>query len=103
MRPMNCNSTKTFRFFAPALLCFNIAHAAADSKPTSIASPNGKLVAVFHLDSAGAPRYVIQLDGKPVLQDSRLGLVRDDADFSKGLQLISKSRGETVKDDYEIL
>ena len=73
------------------------------SKPVTIASPDGRLAVEFHLNAAGAPGYFIQLDGRPVLQDSRLGLVRDDADFSKGLRLVSKSRTKSVKDRYEIL
>jgi alpha-glucosidase len=70
---------------------------------TEISSPDGKLVAGFFLDAAGTPRYEIQFAGQPVLQDSRLGLVREDADFSKGLRLVSKSWTKRVEDRYEIL
>ncbi len=79
------------------------AGAASETTPLSVISPNERLVALFHLDAAGAPRYVIQLDGKPVLRESRLGLVRDDVDFSRGLRLLSVSRAESVRDHYEIL
>jgi hypothetical protein len=70
---------------------------------TEISSPDGRLVAEFYLDTKGAPRYAIQFAGEPVLQASRLGLVREDADFSKGLRLVSKSWTKQVKDHYEIL
>ncbi|HEU5396065.1 MAG TPA: glycoside hydrolase family 97 N-terminal domain-containing protein, partial [Verrucomicrobiae bacterium] len=43
-----------------------------------VASPDGHLVAEFHLDAGGAPRYSVQIDGRPALEESRLGLVRDD-------------------------
>ncbi len=76
---------------------------AAESKLVSITSPNGRLTAEFHLDADGVPRYTIQRDGQPVLDESRLGLVRDDADFSKGLRLVSESPTEPVEDHYEIL
>ena len=68
-----------------------------------IASPDGRLAVDFRLDEAGAPRYAIRLDGKLVLQESRLGLVRDDTDFSRGLRLLSASGAVPVRDRYEIL
>jgi hypothetical protein len=76
---------------------------ASSLKVTEVSSPDGKLVAGFFLDTNGAPRYEIQFDGQPVLQTSRLGLVREDADFSKGLRLVSQSWTKKVKDHYEIL
>jgi hypothetical protein len=78
--------------------------AASPATPeTEISSPDGRLVAGFYLDTNGAPRYEIQFAGRPVLQASRLGLVREDADFSKGLRLVSQSWTTRVKDHYEIL
>ena len=68
-----------------------------------VASPDGSLVVNFRLDEAGAPRYVIRLNDKLVLQESRLGLIRSDADFSHGLRLISTSPVAPVRDRYEIL
>ena len=44
----------------------------------------------------------IDLDGKTVLAESKLGLVRGDADFSQGLRLVSESPLETVTDRYEL-
>ena len=74
-----------------------------DAKPFSVASPDGRLVVDFRLTSAGAPRYAIRLAGRPVLQESRLGLVREDADFSQGLRLEEPSPTTLVNDRYEIL
>jgi hypothetical protein len=68
-----------------------------------IASPDGSLVVNFRLDEAGAPRYAIRLNDKSVLQESRLGLIRSDADFTHGLRLISTSPVAPVRDRYEIL
>jgi hypothetical protein len=76
---------------------------APDAAGVSIAGPNGRLAVEFNLDGAGAPRYSVRLAGRPVLADSQLGLVRDDADFSWGLALISVSSPEPVRDHYEIL
>ena len=85
------------------VLCSGAAGAALGQTVTVIESPNGRLKVDFRLDAAGVPRYAIRLDGKPVLRDSRLGLVRDDADLSRGLSFLSASRTEAVRDRYEIL
>jgi alpha-glucosidase len=100
---MLLNSLKRLAVFAVSILCFLSAYGSPESKPVSLASPNGKLVVVFHVNADGAPRYEIQLAGKTVLQESRLGLIRDDADFSRGLRIASKSGSRTVKDHYEIV
>ncbi|MBN2162220.1 MAG: glycoside hydrolase family 97 catalytic domain-containing protein [Pontiellaceae bacterium] len=69
---------------------------------SSIASPDGKLSVRFSMDGSGAPRYEVMRDGNPVLLSSRLGLVRDDADFTQGLKLLSETDVMPVADDYEI-
>lgn len=68
-----------------------------------LASPDGNLAVVFKLDAGGVPVYRIERAGRVVLQESRLGLVRDDEDFSRGLALDSASATEPVEDRYEIL
>ncbi|CAN5493408.1 glycoside hydrolase family 97 protein [soil metagenome] len=69
----------------------------------AVKSPNGKLEADFTLTADGAPRYTVSNTGQLVLRESRLGLVRDDADFSQGLTLLETSPTEPVMDRYEIL
>lgn len=77
---------------------------AAEVKTHSLlASPNGRVDVAFSIDAAGQPRYEIDLDDKPVLRASRLGLVRDDVDFSNHLDLVKESSIERVRDDYEML
>jgi hypothetical protein len=71
--------------------------------PQTVASPDGRVSATFYLTADGAPRYTIVLDGRPVLRESRLGLVRDDADFTTGLKSLGQSGVERVRDHYEIL
>jgi alpha-glucosidase len=91
-------------FLLPAgVLLAAAASPAPAEKPDSVASPDGRLVVDFRLNSAGAPRYAIRLAGQPVLQESRLGLVREDADFSQGLRLEEPSPTILVNDRYEIL
>jgi len=46
--------------------------------------------------------YSVNRTGAEVLNASTLGLVRGDADFSKGLAVLSVSKSETVKDTYTL-
>ena len=85
------------------IMCYGVAVAVPELTTMQIASPNGRLVVDFRLNEAGAPRYAIRLDGKLVLQESRLGLIRNDTDFSHGLRFLSASGVIPVRDRYEIL
>jgi hypothetical protein len=77
--------------------------AAADADRICLASPAGTLAAEFMLTPEGAPTYRVRYGQRIVLEDSRLGLQRDDGDFSRRLQLVSASDTEVVQDHYEIL
>jgi hypothetical protein len=85
------------------LLPMAVLAAGATPPPDSVASPDGRLTVEFRLTSAGTPRYTIHREGRPVLLESRLGLVREDADFSAGLQLVGASKTAAVRDHYEVL
>lgn len=69
---------------------------------TRLTSPDEKLTVTVGLTDQGAPVYRIERDGKVVMRDSKLGLVRDDADFSKGLKPLTSSAQEKVRDQYEL-
>ncbi|MBI2512242.1 MAG: glycoside hydrolase family 97 catalytic domain-containing protein [Opitutae bacterium] len=67
-------------------------------------SPDGRIAVEFELRAAdGVPLYRVRRGDEIVLRDSPLGLVRDDADFSRGLALRSSSGVERVEDRYELL
>jgi hypothetical protein len=100
---MSSNSIKQLVMMIAIIVCCGAGAAAQGPKPYPVHSPNGRIVVDFYLDTAGAPRYSITFDGKPVLMESRMGLVRDDADFSRGLRLLPEARTETFRDSYEIL
>ncbi|MEY4489283.1 MAG: hypothetical protein RIQ79_1791 [Verrucomicrobiota bacterium] len=68
-----------------------------------VKSPDGHLVLDVRVNQAGEAVYELRRDGATVLGESRLGLVRDDADFSRGLSLLGESKTDTVKDRYELL
>lgn len=76
---------------------------AAEPKPEIVASPDGKLEVQLTLTPEGEPRYAIRRDDIVVLLPSKLGLVRDDVNFTRGLRLTSASAVESVRDQYEIL
>ncbi|MEO7998273.1 MAG: glycoside hydrolase family 97 catalytic domain-containing protein [Gemmatimonadaceae bacterium] len=71
--------------------------------PIQISSPDNHVAVRVAMDSLGVPTYVIAHNGLDVLRPSRLGVVRDDADFSRGLRLTGASAVERVADDYEVL
>jgi hypothetical protein len=79
-----------------------VAAHAADSS-LRIASPDGRIVAVVQLDGEGAPRYTVERDGRVVLRESKLGLVREDVDLSRALTWHATSAVEPIRDEYELL
>jgi len=88
---------------AASLLSAMGAHAAAPAASSRVTSPDERIAAEVWLDEDGSPYYIISHDGKQVLQASRLGLIRDDADFSRDLRMLDVSDIEGVADDYELL
>lgn len=64
-------------------------------------SPN-KEISVAISSEAGNLYYSIKFQNKTVLEKSALGLVRQDADFSKGLSLVSIEKPKVVKDKYTL-
>ena len=75
----------------------------AMAAPTVLSSPDRRLQVTFDVSPAGEPHYSIQRNGATVLRQSRLGLVREDADFSGGLTLVNVSAVSPVRDPYELL
>ena len=55
-----------------------------------------------------APRYTVSVGGKEILRQSRLGVVRDDADFTANIDVTANfekraAKLEKVEDRYELL
>jgi hypothetical protein len=86
-----------------AWMAFSGAGAAEVKTHSLLTSPNGRIDVALSVDAGGHPRYEVSLDRKPVLLPSRLGLVREDADFSSRLELVKETSLERVSDDYEML
>jgi alpha-glucosidase len=67
------------------VLVFALPASAKSLVPSAtVASPDGRILVEVTV-SEGVPAYTVSLEGKPLLAKSRLGVVRDDADFSAGL------------------
>ena len=92
---------------AAVLWLANAASAMSLIPSIDIVSPDGHIV-VNVVSDGDKFLYRVSLDGKPILRDSRLGVVRDDADFTQGLTIgpnYSKRLAavEKVDDRYELL
>jgi hypothetical protein len=74
----------------------------AITQPAPLTSPDGAISVTFSL-SDGQPHYAVSFHNQPLLQPSRLGLVREDADFSKNLTLLGISPVESVTDHYQLV
>lgn len=73
------------------------------ARAATLASPDGDIELEFWLTASGSPVYLVTYKGQLVLNESRLGLRRDDADFTAGLELLSLSGISRVSNEYELL
>ena len=74
---------KRFLFAACALLVW------ACTPKTSVTSPDGRIVVRFALTDSGGPSYSVEVDGRPFLESSEMGLVSEDVNLDKGFALKS--------------
>lgn len=72
-------------------------------KRTTIASPDKKITAEVVLNDNKQLVYTVQYAGKKIMENSVLGIVREDADFSNGLQWLSATDPVFVRDSYKML
>ena len=56
---------------------------------TSVTSPDGRIAVRVSVDTTGIPSYCVDVDGKPFLEPSTLGLLSDDANLDRGFSLKS--------------
>ena len=62
---------------------------AACSPKTSVTSPDGRIAVRFAVDADGVPSYAVDIDGKPFLEPSTLGLQADGVNLENGFALKS--------------
>ena len=72
----------------------------AAAKDKTIASPNGQLVVTLS-DTDGKPTYTVKLNGKEVMQPSRLGFVADFGDLTHSMTL-TDNRDYPMEKHYDM-
>lgn len=81
-------------------LLFGSIHFCFAQSSFTISSPDKNIVVSC---DAGKAVYTISYKGQPVMKESKLGIVREDEDFSQNLQVIKASTPSVVKDSYTML
>lgn len=82
------------------LLMFIVGGLICPAQSYTISSPDKNILVAC---DAGNLLYAITYKGQQVMKESRMGVVRDDEDFSKSLTVIKASAPEIVRDNYTIL
>ena len=90
------------KIFVLTLFIFCTQHCLAEEKECAINSPDGKISVYFRVSGDKDACYRVEFTGKAVLGESKLGIIREDEDFSKDLSLESVSVAEIVKTDYKM-
>ena len=85
------------------ILLFSGLTAAAQDRIYQIKSPDQSLSVTFGLRRAGTLFYSVNRNNVVVLEQSKLGLIRQDAEFTRDLKLISASDITLATDQYELL
>jgi hypothetical protein len=98
-----CSSTVkcifAFLIILPASLIFSCSRPVDDS----VSSPDGKIKVTLNVNNEGTATYDISFKNRPVIANSSLGIVREDADFSVNLNLDSVSAIRNIIDNYTLL
>lgn len=80
------------------LCCFIISSAVYSQNTMSVSSPNGELTLNVVVKS-GKPMYSITYKGGVVLEDSPLGLITNEGDFSSNMNFVNSTTGK-VEETY---
>ena len=76
---------------------------AAAQEAITVNSPDNKIKVSIDVNQLGQPFYSIMYNKMEVLMPSKLGLIRDDGDFSKKLSLLSASSTLKITDRYQMV
>jgi len=86
--------------FLLLLLCGSIQVINAQLSSFTISSPDKNILVTCNTEKAV---YTVAYKGHSILKDSKLGVIRDDEDFSKELKVIKATAPAIFKDNYTIL
>ena len=68
-----------------------------------VMSPDGKIMVDLRTNDQGQPFYNVEYAGSTVFESNLLGIVREDADYSAGMEIVKVSETEEVTDNYSML
>jgi alpha-glucosidase len=69
----------------------------------TVTSPNKKISVSFHISKEGQAFYGVRYNDNIIMRDCRLGIVREDEDFTTGMSLENISDVKNVIINYEML
>jgi hypothetical protein len=97
-------SNKTIIIFALLFLAFRLYPVCpCRERKYVISSPDDNISVQFRISANKDACYTVIYADKSIIEESKLGIIREDEDFSGNLSIESISRIDTVKDDYEML
>lgn len=88
------------RLLVLILLIFCLTESNAQSAANTVSSPDKNIIVKCDVATAS---YSVSYKGSIILKHSKLGVVREDEDFSKNLQLVKVTAPVIVKDNYTML
>ncbi len=68
-----------------------------------LSSPNGNILVLFDFTEDGEAIYSITFKDSVVIKNGKLGIIREDADFSRELESNSESDTKLISDSYVLL
>ncbi|MBN1769117.1 MAG: glycoside hydrolase family 97 catalytic domain-containing protein, partial [Prolixibacteraceae bacterium] len=89
-------------FFYAFFLFFFACYSCSSDKESSVASPDGALTVKLFANTEGHLLYQVLKNNEVVIQPSRLGIIREDADFAAGLEITGFSEISEVEDSYTL-
>lgn len=84
-------------------LIFHLSSYSAIETQYGVSSPDKRISAYFWISDDRNACYQVKFLDTVILEQSRLGMIRGDEDFSSNLTLESASDLETIKTSYELL
>ncbi|MDV6168617.1 glycoside hydrolase family 97 catalytic domain-containing protein [Flavobacterium sp. DG1-102-2] len=94
--------TSRFPFLLFLIVSFMFTGCKVAEKSLYVKSKHDSNQITVWLDKEGAPYYKVTHGGKPIIQDSPLGLSCDDQDFTSGLSVAGISPIEEKREQYEL-
>jgi alpha-glucosidase len=91
------------RIFVLWLSIFCMYPCSAKENEYLLNSPDKKISVYFRVSDNKNACYRLEFSGTAILGESKLGIIREDEDFSKDLSLESVSDVEVIKADYEMV